>query len=100
MRPLLRHKESRGGTLTLSSLQERSIVSRLQDQHCQGIFKESGKINSHLAEAGICHFQADLSTHEGEWEYQMLNDQVSVIAKCPEIAVGGRLSHFLPKEKK
>lgn len=29
----------------------------------------------------------------------MLNDQVSVIAKCPEIAVGGRLSHFLPKWK-
>ena len=28
-------------------------------------------------------------------ESQLLNDNVSIVARCPEIPVGGRLTHFL-----
>ncbi|KAL4220216.1 hypothetical protein ACF0H5_020624 [Mactra antiquata] len=37
---------------------------------------------------------------EEDWEKQLKNDQVSVIAKLPEIPVGGKLSHFLPAWEK
>ena len=38
-------------------------------------------------------------TEEG-WESQMTSDRVSIIAKSPEIPVGGRLAHFLPEWEK
>ena len=34
-------------------------------------------------------------TGDMDMESQLLNDSVSIVARCPEIPVGGRLSHFL-----
>jgi mRNA-degrading endonuclease HigB of HigAB toxin-antitoxin module len=39
------------------------------------------------------------TTKQSQWQKQMKNDLVSVIAQNPEIPVGGRLSHFLPQWK-
>ena len=33
-------------------------------------------------------------TEDMDMESQLLNDNVSTVARCPEITVGGRLSHF------
>lgn len=47
-----------------------------------------------VMEQGV-HCQED----QNQWQKQMKNDLVSVLAKCPYISVGGELSHFLPHHK-
>ena len=33
-------------------------------------------------------------------ESQLLNDNVSLVTRCPEISVGGRLTHFFDRMRK